>query len=89
MGASILRAAGHPEWVVSTDTDYVRLAATLASDWPTLARWRLTARGDLSGSALLDEPGFSRDVEALLEQAWLQASDCAPAGACGAPVGEV
>ena len=89
MGASILRAAGHPEWVVSTDTDYVRLAATLASDWPTLARWRLTARDDLSGSALLDEPGFSRDVEALLEQAWLQASDCAPAGACGAPVGEV
>jgi predicted O-linked N-acetylglucosamine transferase (SPINDLY family) len=70
MGASILRAAGHPEWVATTDAEYVALAASLAGDGPELANWRLKARNDLSRSQLLDEHGFSRDFEALLEQAW-------------------
>ncbi len=78
MGASILGAAGHPEWVATTDAEYVALAASLAGDSPELANWRRNARNELSRSQLLDEHGFSRDFEALLDQAWERGCHAAP-----------
>lgn len=70
MGASILRAAGKPEWVTADDARFVATAVRLAADLPGREAWRLTARSELAASELFDEPGFAHCFETALEQAW-------------------
>ena len=70
MGASLLLAVGRPDWVADTDADYVAAIVRLAGDTPALAGWREHARSVLGASALLDEAGFTRGFEAVLERAW-------------------
>ena len=70
MGASLLLAVGRPDWVADTDADYVAAIVRLAGDAAALAWWREHARSVLAASALLDEAGFTRGFEAVLERAW-------------------
>jgi predicted O-linked N-acetylglucosamine transferase (SPINDLY family) len=70
MGASILRAAGHPQFVASTEERYVEICARLAEDRTLLAGLRRQARAHLSASALMDEPRFVAGFSAALRQAW-------------------
>jgi protein O-GlcNAc transferase len=70
MGASILQAAGKPEWIVHDDAGYVALAVALAADAPQRAHWRLQAREYLAASELMDEAGFANCFEQALEAAW-------------------
>jgi len=47
MGASLLQAAGRPEWAASDATDFVTKAAALAADVQTLADIRAGQRASL------------------------------------------
>ena len=72
VGASILSAIGRADWVASDDERYVVIATALAADLQGLAAWRVEARERLCAGPLLDREGFTRQFEALLEQAWQQ-----------------
>lgn len=68
VGASLLTAAGHPEWVTQSEDDYVRTAAALIGDAARLAALRSGLRADLRRSPLLDHAGqAARFGEALLQ----------------------
>ncbi|MBI3887390.1 MAG: tetratricopeptide repeat protein [Opitutae bacterium] len=70
VGASLLTAAGHPEWVARDWPEYVRLAAALGEDWAERSQLRRSLRGDLRRSALLDHAGQSARFGAALRGAW-------------------
>ncbi|PIF27483.1 putative O-linked N-acetylglucosamine transferase (SPINDLY family) [Acidovorax sp. 56] len=63
LGASVLSAVGHPEWIARSEAEYVDKLVALASDLPSLAQTRRTLRAQMQASALMDEAGFARDVE--------------------------
>lgn len=85
MGASILNAIGRPDWVADTDDDYVSTITRLAADVNALAQWRLEAREVIAASALLDEVGFTREFESLLEQAWARKDQACVTHPCQQP----
>ena len=64
LGSAILQGLGHPEWVAASEERYVEIAAGLAADVPRLAALRAGLRGAMQASALMDEAGFARKVEA-------------------------
>lgn len=67
VGASLLTAVGHPEWIAETETDYVRIATELAADRATLAGQCHVLRDTMRGSVLMDHVGqAARFGEALL-----------------------
>lgn len=63
LGASVLTAVGRPEWIAHSEDEYVDKLVALASDLPALATIRAGLRQEMQASALMDEPGFARDVE--------------------------
>ena len=63
LGASVLTAAGHPEWIAYSEDEYVDKLVALACDLPALAATRAGLRQEMQASALMDEPGFASDVE--------------------------
>ncbi len=69
VGASLLRAAGHPEWVTATEEDFLHCAQTLARSPATLLDLRQHLRPRLLDSVLLDHAGqgqrFAHALEAL------------------------
>ena len=68
LGTSILIGAGHPEWIAQTEGEYVEIAVTLSSDLPRLAALRAGLRDQMRASALMDEAGFARKVEAAYRE---------------------
>lgn len=82
MGASILRAAGRPDWVASDDARFVALGAALAADTAGLQAWRQRARQALQASELLDTAAFTNCFEQALDAAWQNAA-AAPARPAG------
>ena len=62
----MLTGAGHPEWIATSEEEYIEHAVALAGNLPALARVRASLREDLQRSALMDEAGFARKVEAAL-----------------------
>ncbi|HEX5093016.1 MAG TPA: tetratricopeptide repeat protein [Burkholderiales bacterium] len=68
--ASILGELGLEAWVARTPQAYVRLALERAADAEGRAALRTALRGRLRASALMDEAGFARDMEALLRGLW-------------------
>jgi predicted O-linked N-acetylglucosamine transferase (SPINDLY family) len=64
LGSSILEGVGHPEWITHSEEEYIEKAVALASDLPALAAIRAGLRGQMQASALMDEAGFARKVEA-------------------------
>jgi predicted O-linked N-acetylglucosamine transferase (SPINDLY family) len=70
MGRSILNAAGLGEFVAESEDDFVRVAVDLAADATRLAELRAGLRATLSGSALMDEAGYTQALEALYREAW-------------------
>jgi len=69
VGASLLQAVGHPEWVASDWDEYVAHAVALAGDERRRTELRQQLRRDLQASALLDHCGqaerFGRAVRGL------------------------
>lgn len=70
VGASLLHAAGHPEWIAPTAEDYIRLAAGLAADSAGRASWRTGLRDDLRRGPLLDHAGQAEKFGAALRACW-------------------
>jgi protein O-GlcNAc transferase len=70
VGASLLGAAGHPEWIARGDEDYIRIAADLASDPVRLAEIRARLRGELERSPLLDHAGQAALFGDALRACW-------------------
>jgi len=68
LGSSLLRGAGHPEWIAQTEEEYVEKAVALASDLPRLADLRAGLRAQIESSPLMDEAGFARKTEAAYRQ---------------------
>ena len=68
LGSSILHGLGHPEWIASSEAQYIQIAADLAADLPRLAALRAGLRSEMQHSALMDETGFARHVEAAYQE---------------------
>jgi protein O-GlcNAc transferase len=68
LGSSILVGVGHPEWIAHTEDEYVEIAVALASDLPALVALRAGLRAQMQASAVMDEPGFARKVEAAYRE---------------------
>jgi predicted O-linked N-acetylglucosamine transferase (SPINDLY family) len=67
---SLLRAAGHPEWVAPDEASFAELAARLATDRTRLSALRAGLRDELRGSALLDGAAYGRRFMDGLREAW-------------------
>lgn len=70
VGASLLATVGLPELIGRDVDDYVRIAIGLAGDLPRLAELRAGMRARMRASALMDERGFVRDLEASYLEMW-------------------
>ncbi|MEO8039231.1 MAG: tetratricopeptide repeat protein [Betaproteobacteria bacterium] len=83
MGASLLSAANLPELIATTPDAFVTIARDLAADAERLTVLRASLRDRLRASALMDETGFTRDLEAAYRAAWRRW--CAHDGAAAVP----
>ena len=64
LGTSMLTNLGLPEWVASTEAEYIDKACGFAADLRGLKALRLGMRERMKHSPLMDGPGFTRGVEA-------------------------
>jgi predicted O-linked N-acetylglucosamine transferase (SPINDLY family) len=69
-GLSLLTAAGVPEMIASSESDYLRLAAELAADLPRLTELRRTLRSRTLASPLMDAARFAAEVERAYRKMW-------------------
>ncbi|MDP2808956.1 MAG: tetratricopeptide repeat protein [Rhodocyclaceae bacterium] len=69
-GASLLAAAGLPDWVASTPDDTIAIAAKWAENPDQLAALKAGLRARMQESSLMDETGFARDWQAAMRFAW-------------------
>jgi len=70
VGASILTAAGHPEWICHQPDEYVERALALGRDPALRAALRLDLRNQLCSSTLGDTEAFTRRFEHALRSVW-------------------
>jgi predicted O-linked N-acetylglucosamine transferase (SPINDLY family) len=70
VGASLLHATGHPEWIAASFDEYRGIAGSLAAGRRHLDRLHETLRGQLHGSQLFDTHGFARRFELALLRIW-------------------
>jgi predicted O-linked N-acetylglucosamine transferase (SPINDLY family) len=68
IGSSVLEGVGHGEWIAGSEEEYVEKAVGLGRDWEALGRIRANLRGEMEGSALMDEVGFTRRLETAYRQ---------------------
>ena len=67
---SILRAAGHPEWIAPDESGFASIAATLARDRPRLDSLRAGLRAELRASVLLDAAAYAARFRECIRHAW-------------------
>ncbi len=70
MGATLLSAVGHPEWLADSEDQYVATALALARSEPLRRQLRCLLRTQMSASPLMDETGQVRDLEACYRNVW-------------------
>jgi predicted O-linked N-acetylglucosamine transferase (SPINDLY family) len=71
VGASLLTAAGHPEWIASSGDEYIRIASCLASNASLLAAAKRNLRKDILQGPLMDHAGQGRRFGDALRACWL------------------
>ncbi|WP_051341086.1 tetratricopeptide repeat protein [Azospirillum halopraeferens] len=86
-GATLLGAVGLDALVTGDDDAYVALAVRLAGDPAFLAAQRDGLRARVAGSALMDEAGYARSVEAAFRTAWRRRCAGLPPAAIDVPDG--
>lgn len=69
VGASILNAAGKPQWIANSDDDAVEIAQSLSSDIDALSEVRASLREEVRASKLLDTGSFVKELENAFEKA--------------------
>lgn len=70
LGSAILTAVGHPDWIATTEEEYVAKAVALAGDPGRLAETRSALRAEMEASPLMDEGAFARAVETAYRTMW-------------------
>ena len=70
LGASLLHAAGHPDWLAQSAEEMVEIALRLGADLRALADLRGRLRTEVEGSALADVEGFTRCLEDAYRAMW-------------------
>jgi len=70
IGASILTTLGHPEWIATSEQEYVEKAVALASDPQKLSTIRQNLRAEMEASPLMDQKGFVRELEGAYQAMW-------------------
>ena len=70
IGTSILSTLGHPEWIATSEEEYVDKAVTLASDPLKLSIIRQNLRTEMEASPLMDQKGFVRELEEAYQAMW-------------------
>jgi len=68
--SSVLMAAGLPELVAANEMDYVNKAVQLAMSPELLCQLHAGLRKELFASALMDGPGYMREMERLYRNLW-------------------
>ena len=63
LGAAILQGLGQTQWVAYSEAEYVETAVRLAQDQDALGAVRSGLRDRMARSCLMDEVGFTRDLE--------------------------
>ena len=74
VGASLLRAAGHGEWVARDAADFRAIVARIAGDTAGLVRLRSGLRASLAASPLCDRAAYAARFHAALRAAWTERS---------------
>jgi predicted O-linked N-acetylglucosamine transferase (SPINDLY family) len=69
-GSSILASAGFGEWIADGADAYVRIAAGLARQGRADGARRAAIRERFRASALMDEAGYTRDLERAYRAMW-------------------
>ncbi len=69
-GASLMRAAGLPEWVADDEDAFVAKAVALSGDTAGLAALRAGLRERVRHSPLFDARRFAANLESALWQMW-------------------
>ena len=69
-GVSLLSNAGLSDLVAASPEEYVAIALALARDQARIEELRHTLRNRTRCSALMDEAGFVRDIEAAYRHMW-------------------
>lgn len=82
VGASLLTAIGHADWIAHSRAEYAAIARRLAGDRAALAQIRAGLRDDLRRSPLLDHPGQAARFGEALRKMWRD--HCSAAGASSA-----
>jgi len=72
VGASLLTAAGFPDWIADTDGRYIDIARLLALDHPGLAELRSQVRERVRKSRLCSADNYARNVECVFEDIYLE-----------------
>ena len=71
IGASILTTLGHPEWIATSEEEYVEKTVALASDTKALAKIRGSLRKEMEASSLMDHTGFVLELERAYRAMWM------------------
>ena len=71
-GASLLTAAGFPEWAVQDEDSYVALATRLAADRPALIALRRDLREIVRTSPLCHANDFAGNLQKVYRDLWLR-----------------
>ena len=73
--ASLLTAAGHPEWVALTMDEYIQTALQLASDRSSLQRIQQHLRQELEQSLLMDRQQYCASFQQTCRRLWQDKGD--------------
>ncbi len=76
VGASLLSAVGHPEWICDSVDEYVAKAVSLSQDPSRLVAAAQQLRGDLQKSKLLDYAGQAAAFARALRECWRTKAVC-------------
>ena len=70
VGASLLTAVGHPEWIATSREEYIRLAVDLATQPEKRAQLRASLRTEMQASPLLDHAAQAARFGKALRSCW-------------------
>jgi predicted O-linked N-acetylglucosamine transferase (SPINDLY family) len=70
IGSVFLKAVGHPEWIASSEAEYVEKAVHLANNLEILAQYRATLRGEIEAGEICSKSSFVGKMEAAYRQMW-------------------
>jgi predicted O-linked N-acetylglucosamine transferase (SPINDLY family) len=69
-GASVLSAAGMPQWIAQSEAEYIGIATRLAGDLQQLAGLRRSLRGHVARTPLTDAVRFTQALEEAYRAMW-------------------